>query len=558
MYRVLSFILLLALAANHAVIAQKAPSWVKKSVKSVCSIITYDASGAESGRAAGIFVSEDGQCVTDYKLLVGVDSVIVITHDGKQYPVCYVEGCDDIYDLARMKVDVKSVSPIPFAEVPAKAGDKVYVIQYSRGKDYKYKSATVTAVENARDGDHFYTLSVREKFDDVRSCPVVNADGELLGIYQYGAKDTTAYACGVRMAMGLSFDAFMFQDVRAAAVRLLKKLPDNANDAQVALVMGRPSMTDDRYLDYLNIYKEQFPDVPYAYEQLAYYYAGRDADQSVKCMEAAIERYANKDEACYAKAKFIEAASDSLGDRKGYSLGDAYDGIRQAVGIDPQPLYYQLKGRIEWEFGDYASAIQSYKAVLGSNLCSVQAINEYLTVNELNGMSADSMVILIDTLQHRYSTALGADSVELLYAKALYLNNAGDFAKSLQSLMAYSAAHDEQMTADFYYFREQIALKARRYQQAINDIGRALQLVPDDISYRLEYAGLCIIIDNLDEAISTLEQCRAMSPDNTDVNRLLGLALIQAGRKDEGRAYLIEARENGDIAAGRLLEQYAE
>lgn len=557
MYKAIFLSLVYSLIAL-SVAAQKAPSWAKKAAKSVCSLLTYDADGVLKNKGQGVFISDDGVCITDYKLLEDADSVVVITKDGKQYPVHYVAGCDDLYDLAKLKVEIKNSPFLPFAQAPAAVDEKVYVVLYSDAKNPVLKEATVKLVDNARDGDHYYTLQM-PALRMAKSCPVVNAAGELIGLYQYTNNDEEAYACGVKMAANLSFDAFMFQNVLVSSIKLLKKLPDNENDAQVAMVMGRPSMDDATYLAYLDLYREQFPDSPYSYERMADYCLDKGrTDQAVDEIQDAFSRYQNEDEAYYAMAKFKYAAADSLAGTKGYSMNDAYEDVKMAIAVKPQPLYYQLRAQIEKALGDYDAALESYDVVLGSNMCSLAAINDYILINEMRGASLSSQVELVDTLRKTYADKLGADSTELLYVKALYLDRSGDYAKALQCLLAYSAAYDEQMTADFFYYREQVALKARRYQQAMNDINQAMKLVPDNLTYMVEYAGLCIIANDYDKAISILQQCHDRDAANQDINRLLGLALIQVGRNDEACTYLTAAKEAGDIVAERLCEQYCQ
>lgn len=548
--------LCLAIALASAAAAQKAPSWAKKAMKSVCAIMTYGSDGTLREKGQGVFIADDGTCVTDYRLLAEADSAVVVTRDGKTCPVAYVAGCDDIYDLAKLRVSVKSSTPLPLAPSPATVGDKVYVMLYSASKTPQLKTAEVTAVEDARDGDKYYTLKTRTKLQ-ARSCPVINAEGALLGLFQGGDNDTTAYACGARMAAGLSFDAFMFQDVAASAIRLMKRLPDKESDAQVALVMGRPSMDDARYAAYLEMYKGQFPDSPYAYEQLAVLHVATDKDAAMDEIQEAYARYANEDEGRYALAKFKFAAIDSLGGEKGFSLQDALADVQRAIEVNPLPLYHQLKAQVETALGDYGAARASYAKVLDSNLCSVATINEYIQLNALGGAGDREQIALVDSLRSRYNTALGKDSVELLYTKAVYLDRVGDYNDALRCLSVYSAAYDELMTDAFFYYREQVAMKAKRYQQAMDDIKRALLIKPDEMAYLLEYAGLSIIANDYDNALAILERCHAMDKGNADINRLLGLSLLQLGRKDEARTYLTLAKDAGDDVAARLLEQYA-
>ena len=230
--------------------------------------------------------------------------------------------------------------------------------------------------------------------------------------------------------------------------------------------------------------------------------------------------------------------------------------MQGAIAVNPLPLYYNLEAQVETALGDHGAARAAYAKVLGSNLCSVEALSGYIQSNAMLGADDREQLALVDSLRTLYSSTLGKDSVELLYTKAVYLDRIGDYNGALRCLSVYSAAYDELMTDAFFYYREQIAMKAKRYQQAMDDIKRALLIKPDDMTYLVEYAGLCIIANDYDNAISVLERCHSADKGNADINRLLGLSLLQLGRKEEGRKHLTLAVEAGDDVAARLLEQY--
>lgn len=535
--------------------AQKLPSWSKNASNSVCKVITYDSAGMLKKSGNGVFISATGECVTDFGILSDADSLIVMTRDGKKHPLLYVNGYDDIYDIAHFTVDIKKSSFLSSTLQFPEVGSEVYAILYSNSKTPSLIKGTVNEISDARDGDKYFTLSI-ELPESAKSCPVVNDKGQLIGIVQLSETEGEAYACGTKMTASMNFDAFMFTNKNASSIHLLKKLPPSENDAQVAIMMGASSLSDKRYVEYLNQYMASFPKSPYSYEALANYFVGTDREQAVRYIEIGSRLYSKKDEQNYSVAKFIISNNDLLNGFDGYDMEKAYSEINDAIETNPLPLYYQLKGEIEMAEQKYEMARCSMDSVLNSNMCTPQAVMDYVTINEKLGADSKSQIELIDSLLETKKNILGADTLNMIYAKALYLDDDAQYAEALRYLNIYSAAFGENMTPEFFYYREQVAMRGRRYQQAMDDIVKACKLAPDNMVYKTEHAGLCIIAGEYDKAIDILMDCLKAEPDNADINRLTGLALLQTDRKDEACAYLQKACDSGDPTAKRLVEMY--
>lgn len=549
------FSVLACLLPVAGVLGQKLPSGVKNASSAVCKIMTYDAGGKLKNSGNGVFVSNNGVCVTDYKSLVGADSLVVITKDGKKLQLKYVNGVDDIYDIARLTVAMKKSSFLQLSETPVAVDTPVYVVMYSSSRNPTVVKGKVTEISSAKDGDKYYTLDLKLPESAV-SCPVVGEDGKLIGIAQKSAEDGKAYACGVRMTANMAFDAFMFSNHVASSFNLIKKLPATENDAQVALMMGIPNMKETDYLKYLNQFMELYPDSPYSYESFARYYAVKDRELADEYINEACKKYKNEDEQHYAKAKFIYTNLENMKGIKGYETSDAYNEIADAISINPLPLYYQLKGELEYSENRFCEAKETFGHVMNSNLCTYPVIADYIELNRKCGADYEEQIMLVDSLLEVKKDILGNDTLSLIYTKAVYLDGVGKYAESLRFLNIFSAGYNEKMSHEFFYYREQVAMRGKRYQQAMNDILKARELAPDNIVYMVEHAGLCIIAGKYEEALVLLGQCLAKEPDNVDINRLTGLALLQVGRKEEACKHLKKASDAGDETAARLLEMY--
>ena len=56
----------------------------------------------------------------------------------------------------------------------------------------------------------------------------------------------------------------------------------------------------------------------------------------------------------------------------------------------------------------------------------------------------------------------------------------------------------------FYYYREQAALKAKQYQRALDDMAKAIELNPEDLTYRAELAVVNLRVGRYEEALNVL------------------------------------------------------
>ena len=125
-------------------------------------------------------------------------------------------------------------------------------------------------------------------------------------------------------------------------------------------MMGISNMPESDYLKYLNQFMEMYPDSPYSYESLAKYYATRNKDLADENIKEACQKYQKEDEQHYAMAKFIYTNLENMKGTKGYEIADAYREIDDAISINPLPLYYQLKGELEYSENKFSEAKESF------------------------------------------------------------------------------------------------------------------------------------------------------------------------------------------------------
>ena len=113
------------------------------------------------------------------------------------------------------------------------------------------------------------------------------------------------------------------------------------------------------------------------------------------------------------------------------------------------------------------------------------------------------------------------------------------------------------LNAHFYYLREQAELNGRMYQQALDDIDKAISLEADAPLYHLERAALMLRVGENEEALRSAQQAQKLSPDNADAYLLAGIALGELGQKAQALEALNSAKAKGSTDAEAYIGQYS-
>ncbi|MGN1256913.1 MAG: tetratricopeptide repeat protein, partial [Bacteroidaceae bacterium] len=111
------------------------------------------------------------------------------------------------------------------------------------------------------------------------------------------------------------------------------------------------------------------------------------------------------------------------------------------------------------------------------------------------------------------------------------------------------------VTANFYYEREQMEVKCRMYAQALNDIEKAIKLAPREPVLHAEAASLNYRVGQNEQAISYAQRAITLSEDFADAHRILGVCLLEKGDKTEAHKHLLRAKELGDNLVDNILKK---
>ena len=98
-------------------------------------------------------------------------------------------GANSMYDIVKFNTETdKKTIALKSASQPASVGETVYLLPYSTQKAATCQTGTVTKVDTIGDKAYYYTLAMTTNEKTV-SCPIMNANGEVLGLIQKNASD---------------------------------------------------------------------------------------------------------------------------------------------------------------------------------------------------------------------------------------------------------------------------------------------------------------------------------------------------------------------------------
>lgn len=544
------------------------PKWVEKAKRAVFSVVTYDKNDKMLNTGNGFFVSEDGLALSDYSLFKGAERAVVITAEGKQMPVSTILGANDMYDVIKFRVAIteKKVPALVVAKTTPAVGTDAWMLPYSTQKSIACVSGKVKEVSKVAGEYHYYTLGMQMK-DKMVSCPVMNVEGQVFGIAQKSSgldTVTTCYAAGATFAMAQKISALSLGDAALKSIGIQKGLPDTEDQALVYLFMASSSLSSEDYGKLLDDFIRQFPANTDGYLRRANYYVAKAKDnqswfdKAVVDLNQALKVAQKKDDVYYNIGKLMYAYQLSKPEKtyKDWTYDTALKNVRQAFAIDPLPIYVQLEGDILFAQQDYAGALAAYEKVNASNMASAGTFFSAAKTKELLKAEPKEILVLMDSCISRCPQPITADFAPYLLERAQINMNAGQPRKAMLDYDAYFKAVNGQVNDVFYYYREQAALKARQYQRALDDIAKAVELNPADLTYQAENAVVNLRVGRYEKAIEILNGILKNDPKYGEAYRLLGLCQVQLKKTDEACANFKKAKELGDPNVDELIKKY--
>ena len=532
--------------------------WVKKASKAVFTLKTFNANDELIGSSNGFFITADGIAVSSYTPFRGASKAVIIDAMGKEYPVKSIIGANDTYDIAKFRVDASKCQTLRTAPAVGE-NTQLWLLPYNAKNGYSCTAATVKSVQKVQNDYDYYTLEGNGSENTV-GCPYLNAAGDVVGIKQQSSSDdnATQYAVGATFATGLKMTGLSLNDAALKATSIKKELPDELDQAILTLYLASTIGDANSFVGLVDDFIEKFPQAPDGYSYKAQIMAAKDNyPEADKYMKLAIENATDKAEAHYNYAKmmyqnllyFHDSASHA------WTYEQALEEAEQAVALDPQLAYVTQKAQLLFACKRYDDSFTTFQDAIAKGAHNAECFYGAARCKEqLNDTTA--YIALLDSAVATFSQPYLKEAAPYIYARGQALAENGQYRLAVNDFNEYENLMISQINSEFYYIRSQVEVKGRLFQQALNDLDKAIDKDPSILLYRSEKASLQIRVKLIDEAIETASECIRLFPDSSDGYLFLGLAQCLKGDKALGVVNLLKAKDRGDAQADVLIEKY--
>ena len=541
-------------------ISAQNPSWAKKATNAVFTLKTFNADGSLLGSSNGFFIGEQGQAISSFSPFKNAQRAVIIDAQGKEIEVECLMGYNDMYDVAKFQVSAKKTQALSIAQSPANSGANLWLIPYSVKKVPNFISGTVNNAEKFGEGYSYYTLNITANDQQVGS-PLLNEQGEVIGILQPSANDkqNTGYAVSALFANNLRLTGLSMNDPVLRSVKITKALPDDQNEATLALYVSASSMDAAEYSRLIDRFIEKFPKATdgYVYRARQEMNSGnfQSADDDMKL---ALKVADAKDDAHYQYAQLIFQKNVFQADKSfaPWTLDLALQESKAAYAINPQPIYRQQQAQILYAQEQYDAAYELYIELAKTDMMKAES---YYSAAQCKMRKDDkeAALALLDSAINTFTKPYIKTAAPYLLARAQVLYEAKKYRPAVNDYNDYETLMAAQVNANFYFLREQAEFAGHLYQQALNDIRRAVEMAPDELVYRAEKANVELRVGMIDDAIESAKGCISIAPGESDGYLLLGLAQCVKGLKTEGLKNLEKAKELGNSQAQSLIDKYS-
>ena len=547
-------------------LSAQAPKWAEKARKAVFSIVTYDKDNKIKSTGNGFFVDNNGTALSDYSLFENAERAVIINTDGKQSEVNYILGANSLYDVVKFNTSMpKKQVTLSLASQPAKVGEIVYLLPYSTQKATTVQTGHITHVDSIGNNSFYYTLEMKTG-DKLISCPIMNANGEVLGLIQKNAdnESTESYAIGATFGTSLSINALSFSDNTLNRIGIKKSLPDTEDQALVYLIMAADKTDKETYLFILNEFIQKYPTNYEGYIRMAtlsiYDENPENRSKADEYLEKALNMSSNKEEAGFQVAKTIYSYAIAMNGNNAYpswTYERALNIIQETIRNNENPLYVQLEGDIHFAQGNYENALVCYNKVNKSSMASPSTFySAAKTMHLMEGSDINQVISLMDSAIVHLKKPYFSEAAPYFYERAELNVQAGKFREAVKDYNQFYDAVSGKVNAIFYYQREQAEMQCRMYQQGLDDINKAIEMEPENVDFLVEKGAVYLRINQLDNAIDILKQALTMNDKHPVAYRLLGYCQALQNKNKEACFNFAKAKELGDTVVDKLIEKY--
>lgn len=539
-------------------VATNCSAQIESAAKSVFSLTTFKKDGTLLASTHGVFVGDKGEAISSWKPFVGADSAVVIDANGKQSVVSALIGANELYNVCKFKVD-GNTQPASVATAASKKGEKVWILQYSVNKPL-IDQRNVQSVEPFMEKYAYYLFSsnIDESAD---GCPVVNSKGQVIGVIQISKDGQQIVATDANFMNDMTVEnglAIANPVLRQSFIPI--DFPKNHEQAAVMLTLTAEQRDTLMYNKYVKAFIQRFPDYVEGYNALANRQLAKADFSGVDAtIKTALEKVVKKEDVHSAYSRLIYSKVSNLPDSiyPSWNADKALEEANKAYDIDHQPLYVHQQALAYFVKKDYVTAYDKFMELTKTPIRNGDLFYSAAQCKTQMKAPDAEIVALLDSAIAVSPQPLNFVGAPYVLARATHYYNIGEYRKAVIDFNQYdSLMQGRPITSNFYYIRHKAEMEIHQYQQALNDMDRAILLQRDSPTLWAEKASLHLRFSQTDKAIRSAEICTQLAPEYADGYILLGVANMVAKNKEEGTKALMKAKELGDERADEYLKKY--
>ena len=558
MKKIIFILTCLSTLSGHLV-AQN-PKWFKKAAKAQISIVTMNEKGDMLQSGSGFFIDKNGTALADYQLFKQASKAKVVSGEGKEYEVEAIVGASSLYDLVKFRVKTDTETPaLTISDRMGVKHEHVYVLPYPTKENKMCVNDTLHDIQKFNEKYGYYTLG-RPLDEKYLNSPVMDEEGEVLGMIQRkaDASATTSYAVSAAYGNTLCTDGMSSADNDLNAIHIRKALPADEADIRTFLFMTASRSDSSTYNQYLNDYILQFPKSSEAYTQRAdFYMAHGNYAAAEEDMKSALEVTEKKDETYYAFSKLLYELNLKPGYQvyKDWDLNHSLTLAEEAYKANPLPLYILQEGNTLYALKEYEKACEKYLSLRETNMRSAQIFLYAAQCKRMAKTDTLQILALQDSAVACFKKPYPKDAAPSLLERSNTLLELGRYREAIADLNEYEHLMSNELTAYFYYRREQAEMQCRMFQQAVDDIDRAIRMEPKEPLYHAERAVVYYRLGEFEEALKSAQKSAELNPKFGDAYRLAGICQLRLNQREKGLSNLKKAIELGDESAQDILAE---
>lgn len=532
------------------------PESVKQAAQAVFTLTTFQEDGTILSSSHGVFVGENGEAISPWSPFIGAHKAVVIDTNGKKLDVDVILGANELYDICKFRTVASQTFSASIAKQPSAEGEKVWLSDYSVKKT-KFKALTISKTEKFMKDFTYYIFTTKQP-EALDGCPFLNQQGEIIGFLKHTKKKDEVTATDAALTNTFELNGLSMNNTTLRQTQIRIAMPQDIESARLTLLMAGQKNDSAKYAAYIEDFIRMFPEAVDGYTAKAQNEVNaRNFGNAVACMEEAISKVENKDEAhsSYATLIFNKVIYQPDTLFKDWTLEKALEEATTANSLHPQPIYQHQQARIHYSLGNYQEAYNIFNSLTQSSIRNGEVFYEAAQCKMQLKAPREEIMALLDSAIN-VQKPLSAISAPYILARGRMYDTNQEYKKALLDYNLYDSLMNGRADADFYYLRYKCETHLRSYQQALNDIAHAILINRREPLYYAEMASLQLKVRYFEDAIKTSEMCIAIAPEYADPYIIKGIALAESGQRESAIETFNRAKELGDERADALMEKY--